>query len=111
MLPSPRWTKPKRPLTKLSKRFAEGGYRPQPDSAALQCRDVEVTTASPAPSTATMPNPYTAAGPFAFGEDAMAGDPVDGFGASLPCLGLEQGSNKALAGAPTARVHHRMEAL
>ena len=49
-----------------------------------------------------------AAAHLAFGEDAVAGDPVDGLGVGFFGVGLE---DQALAGAPAAGVHLRVEAL
>src|SRR4051794_24553412 len=44
----------------------------------------------------------------AFGEDAVAGDPVEGLGVGFLGVGLE---HEALAWAPAAGVHLRVEAL
>ena len=44
----------------------------------------------------------------AFGEDAVRCDPVDGLGVGFLGVGLE---DEALAGAPAAGVHQRVEAL
>src|SRR5271167_284222 len=44
----------------------------------------------------------------AFGEDAVAGDPVEGLGVGFLGVGLE---DQALAGTPAAGVHLRVEAL
>jgi hypothetical protein len=43
-----------------------------------------------------------------FGEDAVAGDPREGLGMGVLCVGLEQ---EPLAGTPAARVDQRMGAL